>query len=417
MTTPSVGLLPSVYLTDPETVSITIHAPAVINNNNPPGNPANGINVGAIPNQFPAPIWHTPYLVHFVSTMDRRTKKFENISVKDAAEAVSFAMAYSAMGLDTYFACAEFASPDNRTSQNAVGACALWADIDVGVDKAATGNGYATVEEALAAVKEFCIKTDLPEPTHIINSGNGLHGYWAFDAFLERDQWIEYAVKFKALMKAAGLRADPSRTADLASVLRVPGTLNYKDSPPRPVTVLTATDEFIEMTVFLDGIDAAIVIAGAAVETIADVPKSASQISAPLQDDPDREPPNMVALESALKSLTPDCDGKTWSMYRIAAMATEARYFPSLHDKLYNLAKAWSSGELGGVPSVKWNTSSGNRPSGKQCINRVWKRFLTDTTYTGPRASLGTIYHHAKEVGWDYGTACGQADFDGGDTQ
>ncbi len=417
MTTPSVGLLPSVYLTDPETVSITIHAPAVINNNNPPGNPASGINVGAIPNPLLAALWRTPNRIHFISTMDRQTQKFKNTSVKDAAEATSFAMAYAAMGLDAYHACAEFASPDNRTAQNAVGAWAFWADIDVGADKAATGNGYATVEEALAALKEFSTKTDLPEPTHIVNSGSGVHAYWPFDTFLESALWLEYAVKFKALMKAAGLRADPSRTADLASVLRVPGTLNFKGAPPRPVTVLTATDELIELTVFLDGIDAAIVTTGAAIEAIAAAPSPAPHIPAPLQTESDREFPNLVALESALKILTPDCDGKTWAMYRIAAMATEARHFPELHDKLYHLAKTWSSGALGGVPSVKWNTSSGNGPSGKQCFDRVWKRFLTDTTYTGKRASLGTIFFHAKEVGWDYGTACGQADFDGGDTQ
>ncbi len=354
---------------------------------------------------------------YFVSTMERRTKKFENISVTDAATADSYAKAYSAMGLDAYFACATFASPDSRTSQNAVGAWAFWVDVDVGEGKAATGNGYATVEEALAALKEFCIKTDLPEPTHIINSGSGIHCYWPFDTFLEREQWLQYALKFKAVMKSVGLRADPCRTADLASVLRVPGTLNYKYSPPRPVTVLTATKERIELTVFLDAIDAAVVITGALLETATTVPAQASPIPAPLQTESDREFPNLVALESALKILTPDCDGKTWAMYRIAAMATEARHFPELHDKLYHLAKTWSSGALGGVPSVKWNTSSGNGPSGKQCFDRVWKRFLTDTTYTGKRASLGTIFFHAKEVGWDYGTACGQADFDGGDTQ
>ncbi len=388
----------------------------VCTGNNPPGNPASDINVGAIPNPLLAALWRSPDRVHFVGTIDRQTKKFKNISVRDAAEAISFATAYSAMGLDAYFACAEYGSPENRTSQNAFGAWAFWVDIDVGADKAATGTGYATIEDALVAVKEFCIKTGLPEPTYIINSGSGLHAYWVFDAFLDRELWLEYAPKFKALMKSVGLRADPSRTADLASVLRALGTFNFKYSPPRPVTLLTATEERIELTVFLDAIDAAIVTTGAAIETIDAAPKPASQIPAPFQAESDREPPNLVALASALKTLTPDCDDKTWKFHRIVPMAYEVRYFPELHDAIYSLAKSWCSGELGGVSSVKWNTPGSNGQSGKQCFDRVWNRFLTDT-YTGKRASLGTIYYHAQQLGWSYAAACGQADFDGKDTQ
>ncbi len=149
-------------------------------------------------------------------------------------------------------------------------------------------------------------------------------------------------------------------------------------------------------------------------ETATAVLKSTSQIPAPLQADPDREPPNMVALPSALKTLTPDCTEKTWKFYFIGPMAYEARYFPELHDALYALARSWSSGELGGAPSVKWNTPGGNGQSGKQCFDRVWRRFLTDN-YAGKRASLGSIYYHAQQAGWNYAAACNQDD--GKDTQ
>ncbi len=346
--------------------------------------------------------WRSPDRAHFIGTLDRRTGKFKNIPVKDAVEAANFAMAYSAMGLDAYFACAEFASPDSRTSQNAAGAWAFFADIDVGADKAATDKGYSTVEGAQAALKEFCTKTDLPESTHIVNSGSGIHCYWPFDAFLEREQWLEYAAKFKALMKALDLRADPSRTADIASVLRVPGTLNFKTTPPRPVTVLSSADGHIDLAVMLDAIDAAVVKYGVVAEKTATTnhePAAPSLVPFPVDYAFAPEPPNLLQLTSALKSLDPDCDERTWKFHRIAPMAYGAREIPELNEVLYGLVKQWSSGELRGLPSVKWNTAGNNGLTGAQYFDRVWNRFLTDN-YAGKRVTIATIFFHAKAAGW-----------------
>jgi hypothetical protein len=354
-------------------------------------------------NQLLSAVWRSQDRAHFIGTLDKATAKFRNVPVKSPDEAVSFALAYSALGLDVYFAVAEFASPDSRTTSNALGAWAFIVDIDVGSDKAPTGRGYATIDDALAALRDFCLKAGLPEPTHLVNSGAGLHAYWCFDAFLERALWLTYAVKLKALMKACGLLADPSRTSDIASVLRPPGTTNRKYEPALPVTLLSSKKEYIELTVMLDAIDAAMVTFAVEADKIAGPALSAPVVLSPvpLQGDLDREPPNLLTLGSALKVLTPDCGETTWKFHRLAPMAYESRYFPELHDALYKLARDWSSGVLGGFPSVKWNTPGGNGQSGKQCFDRVWKRFLTDT-YTGKRASLGTIYWHAQQAGWSF---------------
>lgn len=351
--------------------------------------------------QLLSAVWRSHDREHFVCTLDKATGSFRNVPVKSAAEALNYAAAYSAMGLDAYFAVAEYLTGDNRTAINAAGAWTFIIDIDVGPDKAASGKGYASIEEALAALKHFDEKTGIPEPTFIVNSGTGLHGYWSYDAFLVREEWLAYATKYKSLMKACNLRADPSRTADIAGVLRVPGTLNFKYSPPRPVTILSFREEPVELTVMLDAIDAAMVTFAVEADTITAqaISSSGAVAPVPLQADTDREPPNLLTLASALKVLPPDCDEKTWKFYRIAPMAYEARYFPEVHDALYKLARDWSSGDLGGIPSVKWNTPGGNGQSGKQCFDRVWKRFLTDN-YTGKRASLGTVYWHAQQAGW-----------------
>ena len=133
---------------------------------------------------------------------------------------------------------AEYKTPDSRKAPNAAGAWGFWMDVDVGEDKAKSGKGYASIEEARQSLQEFCMKASLPFPNYVVCSGSGLHVYWALTGFIEREQWQETARQLKALTKAHGFLADDSRTADIASVLRVPGTMNYKTNPPKEVVLL-----------------------------------------------------------------------------------------------------------------------------------------------------------------------------------
>jgi len=348
-------------------------------------------------------MWRSDDSVHFISIHDPKRESFRNQSVSNVATAIEQAEENSSKGFDVYFACAEFKTTENRKESNVAGACAFWVDVDCGDDKAAAGKGYRTIEDAEQALNAFCATAHIPLPTHTVSSGGGLHLYWALTERLDAQLWKAMAAKLKALAKAQGFLADPSRTADIASVMRFPGTNNYKTGEARPVTFKASNDKCIDCEVMLDAIDAAMVTMP--VVAIAPVAKAVQartpMAPEPFEDDIDRDPPNLKALASALKTLSPDCDEKTWKFHRLAPMAYESRYFPVLHDPLYKLAKDWSSGDLGGVPSTKWNESGGNGLSGKQYFDRVWKRFLTDT-YSGKCASLGTIFWHAKEAGWAY---------------
>lgn len=353
-------------------------------------------------------LWPSAEKTHQLGTLNRQTEEFRNISVSSIDEACQLSQKLSKEGLDAYFAIAEYASAANRTANNAVSASTFIVDIDVGTDEWATVKGYATLDEALKALDEFCVTTNLPKPNHVVGSGNGFHGYWILSDVLEREKWLLYAAKFKALMKSAGLRADPSRTADIASVLRVPGTLNHKDSPPRPVETISSSNELIALETMLDAIEAAMmtlpVVTNAQVENspvAKPVQACAPMAPKPFEEDIDRAPPNLRILASALKTLSPDCDEEKWTLHRLAPMAYESRYFPALHDKLYKLTRDWSSGDLGGVPSTKWNEPGSNGMSGKQYFDRVWRRFLNDN-YTRTRISLGTIFWDAKKAGWEY---------------
>jgi hypothetical protein len=213
-----------------------------------------------------------------------------------------------------------------------------------------------------------------------------------------RDTWRSHAVKLKALTKACGFLSDDSRTADIASVLRVPGTLNHKYTPPRPVTLEYEADEFIERSVMLDAIAGAHNrLCGAKPPCHSPTTKTTTNASA---DAFNFGPPELERLSSALATLDPDCDEETWKLKRLAPLALEAHNHPDLSPALYELARSWSSGELRGKASNAWTTPGGNGLTGEEAFDKVWQRFLKDE-YTGIPTTLGTIYHDAKQVGWD----------------
>ena len=124
-----------------------------------------------------------------------------------------------------------------RGEPNWFKAKSFWVDIDCGESKAAEGKGYATKGDAAKALFSFCHKFGFPEPM-VVDSGGGLHCYWPLTQAIGPKSWNTMATGFKAALKAEGVLADPTRTADLSSVLRPAGSTNKKPGrEPRPVRV------------------------------------------------------------------------------------------------------------------------------------------------------------------------------------
>lgn len=134
---------------------------------------------------------------------------------------------------DAYFACATFNEPTKRSGDNTKLFKALWLDVDCG-----EGKPYATHVEAADALKKFCVTVALPKP-YVVDSGRGLHVYWAFDTPATPDVWQAAANKLKKNCVTHKLHADPACTADKARILRIPGTKNFKARPSLEVRLLT----------------------------------------------------------------------------------------------------------------------------------------------------------------------------------
>jgi hypothetical protein len=129
--------------------------------------------------------------------------------------------------------------PHNRCPSDKVAAIAgLWADFDLASEAHPNKALPATIEEALSP-----IPAGLP-PTIIIATGNGLQAWWLFkepwifEDAEERKQAATLSVRLQTLLRynssQRGWAFD--RLADLARVLRMPGTINAKD-PSKPKTV------------------------------------------------------------------------------------------------------------------------------------------------------------------------------------
>lgn len=112
----------------------------------------------------------------------------------------------------------------------------LWADIDYG----ATHQSKAyppTEDDAMKLVSEPGVP-----PSIVVRSGHGLHAYWLLSEALGPEDGIasllrRWGMTLNSHAKVHGWTLDC--TSDLARVLRVPGTINYKFEQVQPVEVIS----------------------------------------------------------------------------------------------------------------------------------------------------------------------------------
>ena len=142
---------------------------------------------------------------------------------------------------NVYFALAKL-NNSGRKAEDVESLQSIWVDLDCGPDKvedeSSTGlpKGYATKREAQVALKSFCGTTGLPIPA-VIDSGGGIHAYWALTEEVPRDNWQPIIDRLKQVCVTQKFYADPN-VFDSSRVLRVPGTYNHKYDPPALVKVL-----------------------------------------------------------------------------------------------------------------------------------------------------------------------------------
>jgi len=95
---------------------------------------------------------------------------------------------------------------------------------------------YRSQQAAVEGLVDFVNKTGL-SPSTVVSSGRGIHAYWVFNENVTANSWKQVAEGLKALTHHHGLKADPMRTADAASLMRLPGTWHRKGDPLEVYTI------------------------------------------------------------------------------------------------------------------------------------------------------------------------------------
>jgi hypothetical protein len=122
----------------------------------------------------------------------------------EKAAAAGYLLEQSQAGRDAYFGVHLFRRPSNRKAENAAEVLALWVD----------GDGAR-------------VPKDWPQPTAVVESSPGRHHfYWR----LTRPIDPEYAAQLNKRL-CYGMSGDRGKWG-LGTVLRAPGTLNYKREHP-----------------------------------------------------------------------------------------------------------------------------------------------------------------------------------------
>ena len=159
-------------------------------------------------------------------------------TIEDALQAV---IDMNVDGVDVYFCLStQRLNSGKRSRDNAVAVSSAWMDLDVDPDD---DSKYGSVEEAIAALYNFCTLVGIPKPSLIVASGGGIHAYWFSEYVLTVAEWQPFADALKTAALAANLKFDAGVTSDVARVLRVPGTYNWKLDDPRPVRIIHGRGE------------------------------------------------------------------------------------------------------------------------------------------------------------------------------
>jgi hypothetical protein len=149
------------------------------------------------------------------------------------AEAVNaaFEAAKNPVDANIYFGvCARSERKGDKSAVRLVHA--LWADLDA---KDLSGGK----PEALERLRRFH-----PEPTIIVDSGNGYHAYWQLRTPIAIDGPESVALVERYLKSLARSLGADTKAAELARILRVPGTLNLKNlSAALTVTIVEINPE------------------------------------------------------------------------------------------------------------------------------------------------------------------------------
>jgi hypothetical protein len=179
--------------------------------------------------------WTTPTQKRF------QTEAFHTSNIERAADLAGVL----AVGNHVYVASGLLAAAPQRgrgSTEDVASMNIAHLDFDVGTDGHAGDKPRPTSKEDVLKL----LAEDVPAPTMIVDTGNGLLLIWVLEEPLcisNSDERARAQSLVDGFQGAVRRRAktlfgwELDKTSDLARVIRVAGTLNHKSSPPKPVSL------------------------------------------------------------------------------------------------------------------------------------------------------------------------------------
>lgn len=132
--------------------------------------------------------------------------------------------------VNVYHACSLFSEP-RRLQKHVVKTKAVWLDIDL------KSTGFESIKDLCLAYIPLLKKSPFGKDFWLIYTGGGCHVYWIFDRYVTPIEWKQLAKLLHEYCKKAGIKVDPARTRDIASIMRLPTSYNVKGNTPRLVKI------------------------------------------------------------------------------------------------------------------------------------------------------------------------------------
>lgn len=182
----------------------------------------------------------------YLSVWNKSTKRTEWFDITDR-EAARAHMLAASLSADEYFGWCPHVAP--QAGRGSVDSACILPGLMIDVDLLSNEPGVharqdlpSSWEEPLACLEEFGV----PKPTAVRHSGNGAYFDWLFDRpwdllpVGEREAAISLSGDFQkgliGAFRTKGWHLD--NVGDLARITRLPGTLNHKTVPAKPVSLL-----------------------------------------------------------------------------------------------------------------------------------------------------------------------------------
>ena len=280
----------------------------------------------------------------YVFSISENSKIPRQFVFDNHAEAIALITAAITRNEDVFVALARFREGStNRKSEFTESFLSVWVDIDCGERKP-----YQNKDSAVDALLGFVEKMQLPHPSPMVDSGNGIHAYWCFKDPITKVAWKTCAEQLKCVCHSLGLEIDRLVTADAARVMRVPSSLNYKDrANPKAVSVIgqdingkTSLIDFNDFSQKLEIQPQAVppqkqseglLLAGLGQRSSFEPSATTRSLIG------DAETPEAISgVSSALEKIDPDVSYQEWFQCLCAVKSTG-------WDCAYLLAKDWSS--------------------------------------------------------------------------